>query len=475
MSALLPELALIVGALLFPAMMPFRKTALSGAVGPACGALVLAAAILALGGEATLFSDNYVLTPFSQSCKLLLAVALLAYLVARGRPADASPCRRALRQSLLFLSVFGAMVIAGATSLPVLAAALLLTGPGMALPVLAHERTPDREDSGNRRGTLARYLLFEGAAAVLTLFGMGCLLALGGSAEIAVIAGAARQGGMSSAWALAGFLFALTLPLFRASLWPMQRLLPELCRETAVENAVPVVVLPGIGGLIALFRLLPCLPTSHERFVSSFFVVLGLLAVCSVALAAHTQDDLKVFFARQCVGRFGWVLLTLAPLAPESAGWALYAALCSILATLPCWLALSVIGLEHSSPRLGDLHGLARSSPVAAGLLAASLLGLAGIPPLAGFMVTVSALIALMRAELPFAAALAGLGAVLALVPCLRALRAVCAVKKRGPLAFVPFSVRCLALGAALVLLQLLLGLLPAKCLDLAAAAALGL
>ena len=463
--ALLPEATLLGGALLFVALSPFKRPgpallALVALLGPVCGAAVLVAAVLALGAEGRPFS-GYALSGFSQLGKLLLAVPLFAQLVACGRLPGIAPRFRALHQGLLLLGAFCMMILCGADNLALFVAALLLGGLGMALLPLLRE--------GRARGAF-RNIAEWAPAAVAALLGLGglvCLGILGGGFELSALA---RDMPPPPKWALAGFAFALIPPLCLMALWPPQGRLPERCRAAALESAGALAVLPGIAGLLALLRLLPCLPPGHGPFVSAFFALLGLLALFSGSLRAQDEDGLKPFLAWQGISRSGCVLLALVPLAPASGGLALYVALCSALTASACWLALSGAGGRNADPRLADLRGLMRAQPARAGLLALGALGPAG------FMTTFLLLAALARAGRPLVAAATGLGAVLAFAPCLRLARALCEPHelKSGDDArdLPPLGPAAFAVGVTLILALLLLGVLPARFLELADRAA---
>ena len=477
---LLPEATLLAGALLFLGLTPFGKPGpvllgLVGLLGPVCAALACVAAVISLGAEGTPFS-GYVLSGFSQPVKATLALLLPTLLTACGRLPDIAPRFRALHQFLLFACVFGMTILSGVDDLVPFAVVLILTGLLPALLPLLRART-DAAAGGAKtsplKAALGGYLLCEGAAALLTILGLSCLSALTGVTALSAIADA--RGDLPK-WALVAFLAALALPLVRLTLWPLQRRLPELCRDAALESAGPLALLPGISGLIALLRLLPCLPPGHEPFIQLFFAVLALLAMLSGSLCALAEDGLRPFLAWLGVTRSGCIVLALVqpePFGPESCGLALCVALCSAIALATCWTALAGMGRDLPDPRLADLRGLARRQPARAGILAAALLGLAGIPPLAGFMCAFLTLEALVRAGHPLVAVCAGATTVLALLPCLRLLRALREFGRgRAARAFTPLPPAAFAAGIALILILLLFGLLPARFLDVAAATA---
>ena len=480
---LLPELALLGGALLFLVQVPLKKPGptmlkLIGPLGATCGAAAFAASILTLGAEATLFAGGYALTGFSQICKTLLTGILWVHLVCSGDLAGIRPRFRALHQSALFFSVFTMAALSSATGLVSLAAALILSGPCLALTALLREHPSGQasRNAGRRaNGAFRRFLLFEGAAAGVTLCGMACLFVLGDGAALADIARAMRRENVPFR-ALGGFAAALVLPLLRMGLWPMQRLQPELCGLAARESGGPLATLPDLAGLIALLKLLPCLPPDHRHFMTMFFAVLGLLAMLSGNLHALAQHELKRLLGFCGIGRSGCTLLALAPLTPESPGLALYAAIVGALAMSAAWAGLAAAAREGDiAPSLDDLRGLAQAQPAPAFILCGAFLGLGGLPPPAGFTLILLTQAALFGSGHSLIAACMAFTAVLGLAPCLKVLRAVYGAggadaatrfTRPGPLVF--------TIGVSLLLALLLLGILPEKCLEAACAALRG-
>lgn len=102
-------------------------------------------------------------------------------------------------------------------------------------------------------------------------------------------------------------------------------------------------------------------------------------------------------------------------------------------------------------------------------MLAAGLFSMSGLPPFAGFVARLQIFIEIMNAGHTGIALLAVCSNVLALAVSLRVLGAACAPAKGRPACPMP-SMGTLALGLSAVLVLLLAGVLPSKCLSLIAA-----
>jgi len=122
-------------------------------------------------------------------------------------------------------------------------------------------------------------------------------------------------------------------------------------------------------------------------------IVWGLAAVSIVAgsVLAIAQTDIKRLLAYSSISHAGFVLLGLTAAGEDGIGAALFylvAYAATVIGAFGVVMVVSARGERHTS--LSSYAGLARRSPVAAGLLTLFLLSLAGIPPTAGFVAKVA-------------------------------------------------------------------------------------
>ena len=165
--------------------------------------------------------------------------------------------------------------------------------------------------------------------------------------------------------------------------------------------------------------------------------MLMILAVASMAignLAAIAQTNLKRMLAYSGIAQLGFMLLGFVPTvvagntvsAGNGYGSALFYVLTYVLTTLGTFgliMVLSRPGFE--SEQVSDLAGLAKRSPVLAGVMAVFMFSLAGIPPTVGFYAKLAVLQSLITTNSTLLLQLSILAVLLSLIGAYYYLRVV--------------------------------------------------
>ncbi|MDO8252917.1 MAG: NADH-quinone oxidoreductase subunit N, partial [Rhodoferax sp.] len=139
--------------------------------------------------------------------------------------------------------------------------------------------------------------------------------------------------------------------------------------------------------------------------------MLALMAIGSLLignLAAVAQTNLKRMLAFSTISQMGFLLLGLMAgvvngnqINTESAyGASMFYVVTYVLTTLSAFgIILLLARAGHESEEIADLAGLNQRSPLYAGVMAISMLSLAGLPPLVGFYAKLGVLQALISSE----------------------------------------------------------------------------
>jgi NADH-quinone oxidoreductase subunit N len=242
---------------------------------------------------------------------------------------------------------------------------------------------------GESRSAALTYFLTGSFASAFLLFGMALLFAASGGLEIAGLgAGVARAGGGAEWIALGGTVLLMTGFLFKVGAVPFHSWVPEVYGGSPtwvsawMSTGAKVAAFAGFGRL-----LLALAPQS-----AAWGPVLGVTAAATMVLgnfSALAQTNVKRMLAFSAVAHAGYLLLGLLAVghAGESLEAVLFYLLPYALLNVPLFLiAAHVSRAGGGRYQLDDYKGLARRAPLLAALLATLLLGLAGIPPLAGFL-----------------------------------------------------------------------------------------
>ncbi|MBL9216061.1 MAG: NADH-quinone oxidoreductase subunit N [Opitutaceae bacterium] len=390
--ALLPEAALVLGALLVLAYdltigrrHPGRDRLTASLL---IGAAAVVAAIidtLLIGTPGPVFGGALDLDPLAQATRVgVLGLALLTL----GVTAGARPLRHPAEYvALLLLAVSGLTVMAAASQLLVAFVALELAS--LSLYVLAGFA---KDDPDSAEAAL-KYFLFGGMAAAFLLFGFSLIYGLTGEIGFADIAGALARQGLSPLLTVA-LVMVLVGFGFKAAAAPFHLWAPDAYQGAPTPSAALIASASKLAGFTLFLRLLwPGLGNvagdiAHAVPVVGWLPAVALMAAASLLLgnlAALAQASLRRLLAYSAIAHAGALLLGLAAVEVAGPGPLFYYAATYGLATVGAFGVVAVLERHGGGSQLSNLAGLSRRSPLLAGCLMVYVLSLAGVPPLAGF------------------------------------------------------------------------------------------
>jgi NADH-quinone oxidoreductase subunit N len=402
--ALLPELFLLLGAvggLLLGLVLPRRRQWVVRALAAAALlAGILAAAVATTGGPRTVFGGAYAVDVATNATRLVVLAATLLVLCLSVDTVRNHP-RETEYYTLLLLGALGAVTMAGADDLLLLAASYLLASvPLYALVGFAKDRL-------GTEAALKYYLLGSLLGATL-LAGVAVLYGAGGGTAYPVL----REGlpAAPQAAVAAGFVAVLAGLLFKTGGVPGHFWVPDVTEGAPAPVAAFVTTVPKIGGLVATYRLVAdALPSTLD-----WPLLLAIIAVASMTLgnlAAFYQDSPRRLLAYSTISQVGYLLL------PVAAAGRSDLALPALLYYLGGYAvtnlaAFAVVAELPHATRLADYAGLFRRQPALALTLVIALLGLVGTPPTAVFVGKLTAFAAVLDAGYGWLAAAAALNTV---------------------------------------------------------------
>jgi NADH-quinone oxidoreductase subunit N len=277
--------------------------------------------------------------------------------------------------ALLLLSGVGAMVMASAAdSLELVLGVLLSSSTGYVLAAY-HRRSRLSVEAGAKYfllGALTNTLLLAGAA---VLFGLGATT---------LYAGIATGAGRGSSVALTAAAVLVTIGLaFKLGAVPAHAWVPDVAQGAPAPAAAFLTVVPKVGALVALARVLLLLPDGAVGW-RPLVAVVAAASMTVGNLSAVWQDDVRRLLGWSSVSQAGYALMAITVLGRTEH--ALPALLYFLTAYAAAQLAaFGVITELRGRTALSDYRGLATQRPWLASALALALFSFVGIPPLAGF------------------------------------------------------------------------------------------
>jgi proton-translocating NADH-quinone oxidoreductase chain N len=238
-----------------------------------------------------------------------------------------------------------------------------------------------------------KYLVQSAVGSVLVLLGIALTLALTGTLNLDDIRATAST--LTPGLLAAGALFVIGFGV-KTALVPMHTWLPDA--HSQAPSGISA-MLSGIvieAGLVAMLRALAAL-TGVTHSWGVLLIGFGALNMLAGNLLALRQTQVKRLLAYSSLSQVGYMLLGvgIAIYAGEAAGaqgglfhlfnHGLMKGL-AFLAAGALLYALHVATGDHSPLTVADLAGASKRYPLAALAFSLAVLGLGGLPPLAGFM-----------------------------------------------------------------------------------------
>jgi NADH-quinone oxidoreductase subunit N len=442
------------------------------------GVVAYLEAVAATQGQTVYSFGNMVVSDAMGSwLKCFASIAVMVTLV-YGRPYAAE--RDMLRGGELFtlglFALLGMFVMISGNNFLVLYLGLeLLTLSSYAMVAL-------RRDSAVASEAAMKYFVLGAMASGFLLYGLSMLYGATGSLDISTVFKAVASGQIKHQVLVLGLVFVVCGLAFKFGVVPFHMWIPDVYHGAPTAVTLMIGGAPKLAAFAMTIRLLVegLLPLAVDW--QQMLMVLAIASLLIGNLAAVAQTNLKRMLAFSTIAQMGFVLIGLlsgvvngntaaAANAYSSSMFYVITYVLTTLATFGIILLLAREGFE--SEEIADLAGLNQRSPLYAGVMAACMFSLAGVPPLVGFYAKLSVLQALIASGQAGAIALAIFAVMMSLIGAFYYLRIVKVMYFDAPITATTVSagndVRVvLSLNGALILI---LGILPGGLMALCAKA----
>ena len=481
--AIYPELVLLAMACAIALIDLFVKSPLRGLTHAltllTLAVIALMTGTMAAGGETIKgFGGMVVSDPMGNWLKCFASIAMMATLV-YGRPYASQ--RDMLRGGELFtLSLFALLgmfvMISGHNFLVLYMGLELLTLSSYALVAL-------RRDDFKATEAAMKYFVLGALASGFLLYGLSLVYGATGSLDIALVSQAIAQGVAQPQVLMLGLVFVVSGLAFKLGVVPFHMWVPDVYQGAPTAVTLLIGGAPKLAAFAIVMRLLVDGMVSLAFDWQQMLAVLAVVSLLVGNLAAVAQSNLKRMLAFSTIAQMGFMLLAL--VAGVGAGGdganmtnaysaAMFYVVTYVLTTLATFGVMLLLTREgFESEEISDLAGLNQRSPLYAGVLAACMFSLAGVPPLVGFYAKLSVLQALLEVGGGVYVGLAIYAVLMSLIGAFYYLRVVKVMYFDAPTQVaaiqVPWDVKAvLSVNGALVLL---LGVLPGGLMALCASA----
>jgi NADH-quinone oxidoreductase subunit N len=455
---------------------PQGITTLSGAVAVDRPTLFLWGTLLALGfGSVLLIADRSVEPGGAFIASAAARAAVGGRAVASsdddedrgyGAPGQAPTMQTEVFPFTLF-ALAGMMTFAAADDLLTMFVALeVLSLPLYLMCGLARRRRLLSQEAA------VKYFLLGAFASAFFLYGLALLYGYAGSIKLHDIAVAASGSQHSDTLLLGGLALLVVGLLFKASVAPFHTWTPDVYQGAPTPVTAFMAACTKVAAFGALGRVL-FVAFGDTRW--EWRGVLWAVAIISMVLGAVlglTQTDLKRMVAYSSIAHAGFLLLGAMSITAAGTSGLLFYLLAYGFNTLAIFGVISLVrDADGEATHLSQWAGLAKRSPVVAGVMTFLLLGLAGIPLTSGFTAKFAVFSAAIADGMTPLVVIALVASAVAAFFYLRVIVLMYFSEPAadGPAVSVPgaFTTAAITLG---VLVTLLLGIVPTLALDWASA-----
>jgi NADH-quinone oxidoreductase subunit N len=328
------------------------------------------------GINATLWNGLFSLDDYAVFFKqAFLAGAILVILFSLDA-VDRLPHSHAEFYVLLLFAVDGMMVLASANDLITLYVGIeLMTFSFFILVgyVLADTRSTE---------AAIKYLVLASASSAVMLYGMSLLFGISGAMSYAAVA----KGLTSSPALLVGGVLLLSGFAFKIAVPPFHMWAPDVYEGAPVPVTAMLAMGSKAAGFAALIRVFTnVFPATGYSWV----LLLLLLAGASMLLgnvAAIPQTNVKRMLAYSSIAQAGYIMTGLIAGTAAGVKGMMFYLMIYVFANVGAFGVVAAVSKHRDGESIADLAGLSRQAPMLAVAMTVSLLSMAGIPPLAGFM-----------------------------------------------------------------------------------------
>lgn len=315
---------------------------------------------------------------------------------------------------LMLASTIGMCLMASSADLVMLYLAIETTS----IPMYVLAGFMIRDDKSTEAGF--KYLLFGAMTSAVMLYGFSLLYGFGGTTNIYNLAQAFGAEGLPTSLMVGGLVLALVGFGFKISAVPFHFWAPDVYEGAPTPIAGFLSTASKAAGFAVLVRVLIAAFPQITQEWGAIVVTMSVASMTLGNLLALAQRNIKRMLAYSSIAHAGYALIGVAAaVTPEARELGIASVVFYLIAYLVTNLAafgvVAVVSGVLGSDEMESYYGLSRRSPYLALAMLVALLSLAGMPPLAGFVVKVFVFAAAIQANLIWLAVVGVLNSIVGL------------------------------------------------------------
>ena len=283
--------------------------------------------------------------------------------------------------ALLLLATFGMILVSFSVDL----IALFVAWELMNIPTYVLTGI-QKEDPISNEAAL-KFFILSALSSALIIYAISLTFGITGTTNIALVAQ-----GMSVALPALNPLALLAMVLFVAGFGmkvaavPFHMWIPDAYEGAPITIGAFLAAGTKNGGFAAILRVFAVALIALRLDWSGTFAIIAILTMTLGNIAALTQKSFTRMLAYSSIAQAGYILIGLAAPNPLGLAGALFHVLNHGVMKTAAFVAAAAVYSQLSTTSLDSYSGLGKRMPITAFTLTIALFGLAGVPPLSGFM-----------------------------------------------------------------------------------------
>ncbi|MFH2004269.1 MAG: monovalent cation/H+ antiporter subunit D family protein [Bacteroidota bacterium] len=249
-------------------------------------------------------------------------------------------------------------------------------------PLVIHKETPEAISAGRK------YLAFTLSAGVILIIAIGWMYLLTGNVDFQA-GGMLKNVSLDSHTLIALFIMFIIGTGVKAAIMPLHSWLPAAMVAptpvSALLHAVAVVK-AGAFGVLRVVGFVFGFDVLRESGLWMLLAGFAAMTIIVSSLIAFSQDNLKKRLAYSTIAHLSYVVLGAALLHPTAFNGAVLHLAAHATLKITLFFVAGAIYVKTHIENISELDGIGYKMPLTMGAFALASIGLAGIPPMNGFI-----------------------------------------------------------------------------------------
>jgi NADH-quinone oxidoreductase subunit N len=334
------------------------------------------------GAQGTTFGGMFLSDGYSLFFKAIFLISLVLCILISIRYIAVEKTNFGEYYALLLFATLGMMVMASAGDLIVLYLGLELMA--LSTYVLAGFIRHDRKSNE----AAIKYLLLGAFSSAFLLYGISMVYGMTGTTGISAIASYIIENGLSVNPALTiAIVFFCVAFCFKIAAVPFHMWAPDVYEGAPTSVTAFMSVGPKAAGFAVIGRVFLIAFGSEQVDWAMVLIPVSILTMAVGNIVALAQTNIKRMLAYSSIAHAGYALIGVIAGGPEGVGSMMNYLLIYAFMNIG---AFSIVILMRSEGNIGDsiydYEGLAKTHPLYSALMLVFMFSLTGIPPTAGFI-----------------------------------------------------------------------------------------